>query len=288
MRTANSEAALRRTGAKHIFTVLCAFMFVFCLINSERISEESLLYLKLCGTRVVPALFVCSVLGGVICSDTAFYRLCALPFFGTEAAVLAMGLLGGFPLGAAAAAGLYDDGLVSRRQAEYLCAFANVPSLSFIAGYTGNALGSRKSGLILAALTALTALLTALLMKFLFLDKSERYIKPAAGSALRRSFPEILSQSCLTMLTVCGCIVFFGSISVSFPREIRGFFEMSGGINSCNSPTKAAVLLGFSGLSVIMQTAAVCENRFSVRPYICAKLMQSAFMGAAAYLVFGY
>jgi len=48
-----------------------------------------------------------------------------------EAALLAMGMLGGFPLGAAVAVELYDNGAVDKRQAEYLCAFTNNPSLSF-------------------------------------------------------------------------------------------------------------------------------------------------------------
>ncbi len=272
----------------HIFTAVCAVMFAFCLFNSAQIAAQSVYYLKLCAAKVIPALFVYSVLCSVICQSTLFFKLCAVPWFGTEAAVLALGLLGGFPLGATVSAELYDNGVISKKQAEYLCSFTNNPSLSFIISYTGAVLGSKRIAVSLALLTVASAMLTALIMKYTYLNKNERLIILPRRAVNTKSFARIITDSCYTLLTVCGCIVFFGSISVLFPEYLRGFFELSGGISACTEPVSAAVLLGFSGLSVMLQIAAVCDKRLSLKPYAVSKLAQSAIMGIFAYFLFDY
>ena len=296
---------MKKPSFAGVLSLCSAVLFVFCLAESTKVAAASAFYLKLCAVRVVPALFVFSVLCGVICSSPVFSRLCSLPLFGAEAAVLTMGLLGGFPLGASAALTLYENGSVTKRQAEYLavvyrklrrrragqqkeylCAFSNNPSLSFTVSYAGGVLGSRRTGLLLAALTAASAALCALLLRYILLKGDERSFKGVSPQIRPKSFSAVLSSSCVSMLTVCGCIVFFGSISALFPDCIKGFFELSGGISGVKSPVFAAVLLGFSGLSVMLQVYAVCDGRLSVKPFLLSKLLQSALMGAAAYFIF--
>lgn len=279
---------MKTKAVSHIFTACLAAVFVLCLANSAEIAAQSAYYLRLCAVRVVPSLFVFSVLCSVICSSPLFYGLCSLPFFGTEAAVLLMGVLGGFPLGASAATELYDSGALTKRQAEYLCSFTNNPSLSFVISYAGGILESRRTGLILALLTVASAVLTALIFRFVFLKKGERALAARPSAARPKSFARAVSDGCLTMLTVSGCIVFFGGISVLFPSWLRGFLELSGGISAVKDPISAAVLLGFSGLSVFLQVYAVCAEKLSVKPFIAAKITQSAIMGVFAYFVFDY
>ncbi len=272
----------------NFLTLVCTALFALCLINSADIAEAGLHYLKLCALRVVPSLFVFSVFAAVICQSNAFYKLCAVPWFGAEAAVLTLGLLGGFPLGANMAVSLYEAGAVSKKQASYLCAFGNMPSLSFMISYTGAVLGSKRTGVLLALLCALASLLAALVLKYAYLNKTERFITPLKTSFPLKSFGKIVADTALSMLTVCGCIVFFGSISRLFPTWLACFFEISGGISLCTSAASAAVLLGFSGLSVMLQVAAVCGGRLSVMPFIACSAAKSAFMGVTAYFLFDY
>lgn len=277
---------MKTRAVNNVFLLLCAACFAACLINSEAVAEQSRYYIRLCAVSVVPSLFVFSVLSGVLCASPAFYRLCSLPFFGAEAAVLLLGLLGGFPLGALIAVELYENGAVTKRQAQYLCAFTNNPSLSFVISFTGAVLGSKKAGLLLALLVFASSVTVGLVFRAFYLHKSERIIRISPLAAQSKGLPRVIKESSTTMLTVCGCIVFFGSISVLFPMAIARFFELSGGISACVGEVEAAVLLGFSGISVIMQVFAVCGGSISALPFTAAKILQGALMGIFAYFMF--
>lgn len=275
-----------KKAVKPPWAVPAAVLFVYCLLNSGTVAENSGKYLKLCGERVVPALFVFSVLANIICKSKAFYTLChVLPRFGVEAALLIMGMLGGFPLGAAVAVELYDNGAVSKKQAEYLCAFTNNPSLSFTVSYVGGVFNNKNIGLRLALLTALSAVAAAVILKPFLLPKSKGGIKliPATGSVPTLS--AAIKDTCTTMLVICGCIVFFGSLCWMLPPQLQGVLELSGGISRCRSVGNAAVLLGFSGVSVLCQVSAVCKGKLSTAPYLAAKLVQAAFMGLGAHFL---
>lgn len=267
--------------------LLAAVLFVYCLLNSGAVAEGSRVYLRLCGERVIPALFVFSVLSALVCRSRLFYRLCGIfPAFGTEGALLCLGMLGGFPLGASVAVQLYDSGLISKRQGEYLCAFTNNPSVPFIVSYAGGVLGSTRTGVKLALLTFGCALLTALVLRFILLPKGERDIRLSAAPLPPIQPAAALRECSTTMLLICGCVVFFGSLATLTPRGISGFLELSGGIARCRTEVEAAVLMGFSGISVFFQVAAICGGRLSTAPYFAAKLMQSALMGVGAYFMF--
>lgn len=271
----------RLQGAGTLFAV--AF-FIACLIKSESVAEYSRKYLFMCGERVVPALFVFSVLGNVIASGGVFTRLCRhLPRYGTEAGLIILGLCAGFPLGAIVAAELYENGAVTKRQAEYLCAFANTPSLSFIISYTGNVLGGEGIGTQLALLTLLSAVVTAVLLRPLMLKGEERKIAPRAISVKSKGFAKTLKDGCESMVIICGCVVFFGGISAVLPQRIGALLELSTGISRCKNATEAAALLGFSGVSVIFQIATACKGKLNITPCVAAKVFQCAFMGLCSY-----
>ena len=280
---------VKKTIFNSLWALTAVFLFIYCLLNSESVAENSRLYLKLCGERVIPSLFVFSALSAIICGSGAFYKLCSLlPFFGTEAALIVMGALGGFPLGATVAHGLYDEGRITKKQAEYLCAFTNNPSLSFTVSYVGGVLGDRRLGAALAALCFLSATLSAVVLRYVFLEKEERSITLYAGLTKGKGVAEAIREGSVTMVVISGCIVFFGGICPLFPKAIRGFLELSGGIANCQTATEAAVLLGFSGLSVTCQVAAACKGRLSVFPFVISKVLQSAVMGVAAYFLFDF
>ncbi len=278
---------------KTIFRAPAALMaagaFVYCLLNSGRVAESCGIYLKLCGEKLIPALFVFSVLSSVICGSKAFYRLCAFfPFWGVETALLILGVLGGFPLGASVAEKLYAEGQVNKKQAEYLCAFTNNPSLSFTVSYVGAVLGSKKTGAVLAILTVLSAVVSAVLLRYVFLPKEDRHIAPSLGLVKSKGLAEAVRDGCFNMLIICGCVVFFGSIGVLLPEKLRGILELSGGIANCKTETQAAFLLGFSSFSVMCQVSAVCGGKLSVLPFLLSKLIQSAFMTFFAYFLFDF
>lgn len=267
--------------------LLAAVLFVYCLFNSHAVAEGSRAYLRLCGERVVPALFVFSALSALVCRSRLFYRLCGIfPYFGTELALIIMGMLGGFPLGASVAVQLYDSGRISKRQGEYLCAFTNNPSVAFVVSYVGGVLGDTRTGILLALLVFGSAVICALALKPIMLKGDERVLRLSDTNPTPLQPAAALRECSTTMVLICGCIVFFGGVGALVPQSVRGLLELSGGVADCRSPVEAAVLLGFSGVCVCFQVAAICADRLSAMPYFAAKLMQSAIMGVGAYFLF--
>ena len=116
-------------------------------------------------------------------------------------------------------------------------------------------------------------------------------------------FTSAVSNSAVSMLTVCAYVTFFSSllgclgvllerwgISETFFAAIFGFFEISGGVGMAAEITDtriaillAAAILGWSGLSVHLQISSVCKGRIDLRPYFLAKLAQSTLCGILAY-----
>lgn len=257
--------------------------FVFLLINSASVAVYSRKYLTLCGERVIPSLFVFSVLGSFIAASGFFTKLCrAVPRFGTEIGLTALSLCAGFPLGTIITTELYESGAVSKRQAEYLCTFSSTPSLAFILSYTADTLNSKTLGLQLALLTLAASVLSAVLFRFILLNKSERYIKPRVTENQTKSFVNCLTDCCGSAVIICGCVIFFGVIGSLLPSKIGAFAELSYGISLCTAPSEAAALLGFSGISVICQTAAACKGKLNIFPYVASKVFQCIFMWSIA------
>ncbi len=279
------------TGLKRNVVFLSATtIFIYCMFHSEAVARLSYDYLMLCTRSVVPSLFVFSVLTRLICYDELFFKLCSLfPRAGAEGMLLLAGILGGFPLGASVSMGLYEGGHITKKQAEYLCSFTNNPSLTFMISYVGLRLGNSFYGAVLALICFISSVVCATVTRSL-LPKSERHILPPSVSLTGRGISAAISESLRSMAAICGCVIFFGCMGGLLPSGappiLRGFLELTSGISVCSSPVKAAMLLGFSGVSVVFQVAAVTRGRLSLKPYLLSKLLQSALMGGAAHIIF--
>jgi len=109
-------------------------------------------------------------------------------------------------------------------------------------------------------------------------------------------FTDCMKSSCLSMLYICGFVIFFCLVSgiisdklcaLSFAGGskayikaiISGFFEMSSGAFSCASvpfpenSVLCSAVTSFAGLAVILQISAVCiPLGLSVKEYIISRL----------------
>ena len=85
---------------------------------------------------------------------------------GAGCTALLLGLLGGYPLGAAYIAGLRESGAVGGEEAGHLLAFCNNSGPAFFLGALGTGVfGSPRLGLLLYAVHVCAALLTGLLLR---------------------------------------------------------------------------------------------------------------------------
>ena len=115
-----------------LLAVLCCFSALLLLPEvSAQAARDAML---LCAQTLIPSLFPFFVLSSLLIACGASELLSALlsplmrPLFGLSgagAAALALGLCGGYPVGARTAAELVENGALSRDEGERLLAFCN-------------------------------------------------------------------------------------------------------------------------------------------------------------------
>lgn len=289
---------------------------------------------ELCGNVILPSLFPFFVLSSLVVELGMSRYLGKLlepvmaPLFrvnGNCAAALALGAVGGYPVGARTAIQIYETGQCSRTEAERMLAFCNNSGPAFILGVVGaGVFGSGAAGLLLY----LAHLLASLLVGVLF-----RFYRPGDGPQTRRgrgpqfqaaSFPKAFTRSVTGALTstlnICAFVLFFtvflrilahagilrllgGLLSALLAplgmdqtwaeRLLTGLVEVSSGVSSLTDGTlsgrlsMAAFMLGWAGVSVHCQVLAFLgDSGLSVRTYIAGKLLHGGLSALLARLLF--
>lgn len=273
--------------------------------------------LMLCFNVIVPSLFPFFVLSSLVVDlGLAAYLGRALeglmrPLFrvsGSCAAAVALGFIGGYPVGARTALQLYQQGLCSKTEAERLLAFCNNSGPAFILGVVGAGIfGDSRVGLLLYLTHALASLVVGLL--FRFYGGSERAHasksrpKPIQTVTIPAAFTGAVARSLQSTLNICAFVVFFSVVlqllsaygvfaalaqllsMVGFQPEwarrlVAGLLELSSGVSSLRGEAQlagrvsmAAFMLGWAGLSVHCQVLSfLVDSGLSAKTYLAGKL----------------
>jgi len=235
---------------------------------------------------------------------------------GCGAAAMLVGLTGGYPLGAACAADLTAHGRIGREEAERLLGFCNNTGPAFLIGAVGGGVfHSASVGLLLYFSHVLAAILGGLILR-----KKQAGISSAPAPRIKAepfsaAFPHAVSQAVSSVLIVCGYVVCFtvllclldgrgllsilaGHIAAACGLELHtagallyGFFEIGSAIarlqNAAATPenlSAAAAIIGWGGLSVHCQTAAVLsESALSLRFHCFGRLLSALLSCAIVY-----
>lgn len=264
--------------------------------------------LRLCGSRVIPALFPFFVLSrlavglglpqGGFRTERWMRRL-----FGVGGGCLSpllVSFVGGYPVGVATLTGSYEQGAVTKEEAERALCFCNNSGPAFFAGIVGPlVLGSLRDGLALYGIHCLCAILTGILLA-----------SPATGflrirRTPRQSHPSLLDAiggACASLLQISGLILFFSvllsllqavGVSRLLPPLAQGLLlgslELTTGIMQLQGPAAlvpCAFLMGWGGLCVHLQGMSLWRAA-GLRPkgYFSAKLLHGLLSAlfAAAY-----
>ena len=207
---------------------------------------------------------------------------------GTGCAIFLLGLSGGYPLGAAAAAEAVRERRISPREGERLLRFCDNTGPAFAVGALGaGVFGSAWWGLFLWGVHALSALLLGMAQRGRAAEDTgpAKAVRPMApGEALSASVAAAVSA----LLSIGGYVVFFSALlavggELGFPdgpaallsratgadmslcrAALAGSLELSGGVGAMAGmgpdPVHLALgsfLLGWGGLCVHFQAAAV-------------------------------
>lgn len=275
----------------------------------------------LCGNVLIPALFPFFLLSSLVIElglTRTLERLLSpimYPLFrvnGSCGAALALGVVGGYPVGARTAIQLYRSGQCSKAEAERLLAFCNNCGPAFILGVVGAGLfHSGRAGLLLYAAHLLASLLVGLLFRFYHAKEEERagtvppprFQAASFSAAFTKSVGSALS-GCLNisafvmtfsvllailsrsgLMGICSDLLGRLLSPLGFDRVwagqlLTGLLELSSGVTGLPAgPTgrrlsAAAFLLGWAGLSVHCQVLAFLgDSGLSLRPYLIGKLL---------------
>ena len=277
--------------------------------------------LRLCAAVMIPSLFPFFVISNLFVRRgyhqyvTACLRPVMEPVFGLApegASALALGAVGGYPIGAATAFQLYDEGILSEKEAARLLAFCNNAGPGFIFGVVGlGLLGSAKIGAMVFAVHLVSAALVGVGIHLLAGPEITSHRAMAAPLEPKEDFPAsfiaAVQVAAATMLNVCAFLVFF-AVMLAFLRTspvwslpsrvihlvfgldlpaagalLDGLMELSTGIshlqaNPCDLPAMLSVcsfLLGWGGLCVHCQVLSLRGQRpIRMTNYFVGKLCQ--------------
>ena len=132
--------------------------------------------LLLCAQVIIPSLFPFFVLSGVVIETGLVHWIgralegVMRPIFrvnGAGATALALGVIGGYPVGATCAISLYEKRLCTKTEAERLLGFCNNSGPGFILGAVGIGIFlDMRVGILLYGIHILACLLTGFLFRF--------------------------------------------------------------------------------------------------------------------------
>ncbi len=324
-------AILRRRGVRDGLLGLALFVAAAALVAAPKEAMAGAQDgLTLCFNVIVPSLFPFFVLSSLVVDlGLAAYLGRAMeglmrPLFrvsGSCAAAVALGFIGGYPVGARTALQLYQQGLCSKTEAERLLAFCNNSGPAFILGVVGaGVFGDGRVGLLLYLTHALASVLVGLLFRF-YGGRGEsrrppRRPKPIATVTLPAAFTGAVTRAMQSTLNICAFVVFFavvlrmlsafgvlslaakGLSALGFREEwarrlVAGLLELSSGVSSLRGEAQlagrvsmAAFMLGWAGLSVHCQVLSfLADSGLSARVYLAGKLCHGLIAAGLTYAV---
>ena len=252
--------------------------------------------LKLCLTTLIPALFPFMILSSPLTSSFSgrgsrcfapIEKLLRTP--AGSGSLFLIGLLGGYPVGARCLRQAFDEERLSEADACRMLSFCSNAGPSFLFGIIGSFFPRRKYPWLLWGIHILSAAAVAIVTP----GKSAAQKMENQESSI--TVHQVMEQAVHTMGIVCGWVIFFRMILSfldrwvlwAFPVPVRviisGIVELSNGCillgeipDLSHRFLAAAVMLGFGGICVTMQTKSLWGELPFVS-YIRGKVLQTGF-----------
>ena len=245
----------------------------------------------ICIRTVIPSLFPFFVLSilltGSMGSSFALVPLEKLFRARGCGPILITGLLGGYPVGAQAAAQSCGSGQISRAKAQRLIMFCSQAGPSFLFGMAALQFPEGKYAWLLWLVQISSALCTARMIP------APEEAKTAMDQV--SSITLAMKKASSAMASVCGWVVLFRVVLdflqrfvfFLFPKSIiillSGLMELTNGCLMLSEipsiPLRflwAALMLNFGGICVMMQTSSVIGG-LELKYYVRGKLLQTLF-----------
>lgn len=309
---------LSRRGARDLLLgLLLGAAALALMVWPQQSMDAAKAGLQLCYNVIVPSLFPFFILSTLMVElglaeyvGRGLERLMR-PLFnvpGCCASALALGFIGGYPVGARTAISLYQSGLCSKTEAERLLAFCNNSGPAFILGVVGaGVFADSRVGLLLYLAHAAASVCIGLAARFYKRGESSQAgrARPDVRSCrLSQAFTRSVKDSFMSTLNICAFVVCFtviirmctvsgllpglaGLLSLAgLPQQwgerlLTGLLEVSSGVWTLTGEgaltgklSMAAFMLGWAGLSVHCQVLSFLGGSgLSVRTYVVGKAL---------------
>lgn len=274
---------------RQIATATCLLLCITMLCFSKEMKLGVLEGIRLSSEILIPTLFPFFILSDYwsknfyITDSSPFSRIFVRLFHIPPSGLLAfiIGIICGFPLGVKVARDLYDRDEIDQGQLTSLCGFSNNPSMAFVISGVGLGIfGSVRIGILLF----LSCLLSAIACGVLFRQEETKVTKHANISRQKFILVESIKHAGLTSITVSSYVIFFSAIICVVKNSplLAPYLELCSAVeiiskSSFNTSQKLALIafsLGFSGLSVHMQSFSFMGDRVKKSRYLLMKLAQ--------------
>lgn len=251
--------------------------------------------------KIIPALFPYMIITDFLVKTGSISFVCAplCAFFkkanitAEAAAPCITGLLCGAPVSARTVKELYESGRLTSEESDALLCAANPTSPAFIICAVGcGMLGSVRIGVIIWSFSFLISFLCAL---FFLPKKSQKEIPIRASESSKHNTLEALNLSikdaAVSVINISSVVVFFYTLSHTL-SDIMAEFELSGSIIAfvcglfeigvgCDMSTCSpylqkelcAFIVGFGGISVLMQVKCEAHGNAKLSKYLVSKLL---------------
>ena len=308
---------------KRLTLLFSLLLFLLALGEAEALRRGAVWGLELCLRLLIPSLLPLFALSGLMnrlgLGEALSHRLGGIMgrlfgISGAGASAFLLGLCGGYPLGAATAAELYQSGRITREEGERLLAFCDNTGPSFAVAAVGmGAFQSAGAGLFLYAVHVLAAIVTGMLLRRTHSDSGSAAATgplpfptaltaavSAAGKAMLGVCVWVIVFSALlhvlnargTLDMLAGALAVFTGLELGFCRALLwSFFELSGTVGlmamlplSPLSLALAAFALSWGGLCVHFQSLAVC-GELPPRRRLPGKLLHGFLAAALSYIM---
>ncbi len=287
------------------FSLVILFFTVLTLIYSSEISSAIIISIERCFKIVIPSLFAFMVISSVIIKS-GLHKYFSRPFKFISKyllhidenlfSVFLMSFTGGYPIGAKNLTELYDNGEISKSEAERMLSFCYMPSPAFVIGISNTALySSAKAGIIIylsiAVSTVIFAVISGISHKSLPNKEKPNKIKISSDIII-----SAVETSAVSLFKICIMIVFSSVITVflniiickfnmneSISVVIKSFTEITN-ITEVSSdlfrflPIITA-LFSFGGVSVVLQIKSIIKNRFSLKKFFISRIIIAFLSG---------
>lgn len=285
-----NHTAKEQNPARSIVTFLVlSLVFVYLVTRGEVLGQAAYDSLSFAASRLIPSMFLFAVFSKIaaalpLVSEKRGFRIMGYPLAALPA--LCIGLFTGFPMGAYAAKGLLDHGVLDEKRASHLAAFANNASLGFLLFTVAPLFGDPDAGWRLFSVGTVASLTVGALLAP---KKAEpTVITPAETRPFFSLFCDAVASSAAAMLTLTGYLTLFGVIAEalrlsSLPLPvITALLLLSEPCAAMRHLATfplpialplAAFSLGFSGLSILLQSMTVWQNRLPFWRLVTTRLM---------------